>query len=51
MVLAIDPIIDMARTLINMSGTITEAVATDCEMEAMDMTLFNNPVVRLEYDE
>lgn len=43
MVLAIDPIIDMARTLTNVSGTMTAAIATDREMRTMDMAVFNDP--------
>lgn len=42
MVLAIDPIIDMARTLTNVSGTMTAVIATDREMGSMDMTVFND---------
>ena len=51
MVLAIDPIIDMARTLTNVSGTMTAAVATDREMGTMDMAVFNDPHATLENDE
>ena len=51
MVLAIDPIIDMARTLANVSGTMTAAVATDREMGSMDMTIFNNPNANLDNDD
>jgi len=51
MVLAIDPIIDMARTLTNVSGTMTAAVATDREMGTMDMAVFNDPLATLENDE
>ncbi|TDK67451.1 cation:dicarboxylate symporter family transporter [Sapientia aquatica] len=51
MVLAIDPIIDMARTLTNVSGTMTAAVATDREMGTMDMAVFNDPYATLENDE
>ena len=43
MVLAVDPIIDMARTMTNVSGTMTAAIATDKEMGTMDMGTFNNP--------
>lgn len=48
MVLAIDPIIDMARTLANVSGTMTVAVATDREMGTMDMQIFNDPNATLD---
>ena len=51
MVLAIDPIIDMARTLTNVSGTMTAAVATDREMGTMDMAVFNDLHATLENDE
>ncbi len=50
MVLAIDPIIDMARTLANVSGTMTAAVATDREMGTMDMDIFHNPHATLEHE-
>ncbi len=50
MVLAIDPIIDMARTLANVSGTMTAAVATDREMGSMDMAIFNDPNATLDND-
>lgn len=43
MVLAIDPIVDMARTLANVSGAMAAAVATDRESGTMDMEVFNNP--------
>lgn len=43
MVLAIDPVIDMARTMTNVSGTMTAAIATDRELGTMDMAIFNNP--------
>lgn len=51
MVLAIDPIIDMARTLTNVSGTMTAAIATDREMGSMDMAIFNDPNATLENEE
>jgi L-cystine uptake protein TcyP (sodium:dicarboxylate symporter family) len=51
MVLAIDPIIDMARTLTNVSGTMTAAIATDREMGTMDMAIFNDPHATLENEE
>ncbi|MFC0178708.1 cation:dicarboxylate symporter family transporter [Thorsellia kenyensis] len=47
-ILAIDPIIDMARTLANVSGTMTAAVITDKEMGTMDMTVFNDPSVQVD---
>ncbi len=51
MVLAIDPIIDMARTLTNVSGTMTAAIATDRELGSMDMTVFNNPLAAPDSEE
>lgn len=48
MVLAIDPIIDMARTMTNVSGTMTAAVATDREMGTMDMSVFNDATASLD---
>lgn len=48
MVLAVDPIIDMARTLTNVSGGMTAAIATDRELGTMDMKVFNDPNVFLE---
>jgi len=51
MVLAIDPIIDMARTLTNVSGTMTAAIATDRELGSMDMAVFNNPHAALDTEE
>lgn len=50
-ILAIDPIIDMARTLANVSGTMTAAVATDREMGTMDMAVFNDPNVQVEMND
>ena len=50
MVLAVDPIIDMARTLANVSGAMTAAVATDREVGTMDMDVFNDPNVILDND-
>ncbi|OCG26438.1 hypothetical protein A9G28_03250 [Gilliamella sp. Fer1-1] len=48
MVLAIDPIIDMARTLANVSGAMTAAVVTDREVGLMNMTVYNDPNVTFE---
>ena len=47
-VLAIDPIIDMARTVTNVSGTMTAAVATDREIGTMNMSVFNDPNAGLD---
>lgn len=43
MVLAVDPIVDMARTMTNVSGAMASAVATDRELGTMDMAVFNDP--------
>lgn len=51
MVLAIDPIIDMARTLANVSGTLTCAVITDREMGSLNVAQFNDPNTMLENDD
>ncbi|MCX8650375.1 cation:dicarboxylase symporter family transporter [Gilliamella sp. B2776] len=51
MVLAVDPIIDMARTLVNVSGSMTAAVATDREVGLMDMNTFYNPNITLENEQ
>ncbi|MWP46436.1 cation:dicarboxylate symporter family transporter [Gilliamella sp. Pas-s27] len=48
MVLAVDPIIDMARTLANVSGAMTAAVVTDREIGLMDMGVYNDPNITLE---
>jgi L-cystine uptake protein TcyP (sodium:dicarboxylate symporter family) len=47
MVLAVDPIIDMARTLTNVSGAMTAAVATDREMGTMNLAVFNDPTAEV----
>ena len=51
MVLAVDPIIDMARTLANVSGAMTAAVATDREVGLMDMNTFYDPNISLENEQ
>ena len=50
MVLAVDPIIDMARTLANVSGAMTAALVTDREVGLMDMNVYNDPNVTLDND-
>ncbi len=42
MILAIDPIIDMARTLANVSGTMTAAISSDAELNTLDLSVFND---------
>ncbi len=41
-VLAIDPIIDMARTMINVAGAMTSAVCTDKELGTLDVERFHD---------
>lgn len=48
MVLAIDPIIDMARTLANISGAMTASVVTDKELGLLNETIYNDPDTTLE---
>lgn len=50
-VLAVDPIIDMPRTLANVSGALTSAVVTDKELNTIDMTVFNDPHIVLDNEE
>ncbi len=40
-ILAIDPIIDMMRTMLNVSGTLCNAILVDRQMKTMDMQKFN----------
>ncbi len=46
-VLAIDPIIDMARTMINVAGAMTSAVCTDKELGTMDVEKYNSSSVHV----
>lgn len=48
MVLAIDPMIDMARTMTNISGAMTSAVVTDKELGLLDKELYRDPTATLE---
>lgn len=48
MVLAIDPVIDMARTMTNISGAMTSAVATDKELGLLDQDKFQDPHAQLD---
>ncbi|MGL4367270.1 MAG: cation:dicarboxylate symporter family transporter [Brevinemataceae bacterium] len=41
-VLAIDPIIDMARTMINVAGAMTSAVCIDKEMGTLNISTYNS---------
>jgi len=47
-ILAIDPIIDMARTMLNVSGAITNAIMTDKYMGSLDKTIYNNMDIELD---
>lgn len=39
-ILAIDPIIDMVRTMLNVSGSMTNAIIVDRQLNKMDMNVF-----------
>ena len=39
-ILAIDPIIDMVRTMLNVSGSMTNAIMVDRQLNKMDMNVF-----------
>lgn len=41
-ILAIDPIIDMIRTMINVTGSVTNAIIVDRQLGLMDMEKYNN---------
>ena len=41
-ILAIDPIIDMMRTMLNVSGSLTNAIMVDRQLELMDMELYQD---------
>lgn len=50
-ILAIDPIIDMIRTMINVTGSLTNAIMVDRQMNLMDMEKFNDmSLAELETD-
>lgn len=42
-ILAIDPIIDMVRTMLNVSGSMTNAIMVDRQLNKMDMKVFQQP--------
>lgn len=50
-VLAVDPIVDMGRTLTNVSGSMMTAVVTDKELGTMNMKVFNDKDITLEAGE
>ena len=41
-ILAIDPIIDMARTMLNVTGSLTNALVVDKMMGSLDMKAYND---------
>lgn len=47
-ILAIDPIIDMVRTMLNVSGSMTNAIFVDRQLGRMNMEIFNNKKLDLE---
>ncbi|MEG0264441.1 MAG: cation:dicarboxylase symporter family transporter [Erysipelotrichaceae bacterium] len=40
-ILAVDPIIDMIRTMLNVSGSLTNSIMVDRQLKQMDMNQFN----------
>ena len=42
-ILAIDPLIDMMRTLVNVSGSVTNALMIDKQLGALDEEIYKNP--------
>ncbi|WP_291255271.1 cation:dicarboxylase symporter family transporter [Fusobacterium sp.] len=42
-ILAIDPIIDMPRTMLNVIGSVTNALMVDKSLGQIDMTMYNDP--------
>ena len=51
MVLAIDPMIDMGRTMTNISGALTASLVTDKELGLLDQERFQDPNALLESGE
>ena len=41
-ILAIDPIIDMMRTMLNVAGSLTNSIMVDCQLGLMNMDKFND---------
>ncbi|MGL4382195.1 MAG: cation:dicarboxylate symporter family transporter, partial [Bacilli bacterium] len=44
-ILAIDPLIDMGRTLINVTGGLTNAMVVDKQLKQMDMEAYKSDIV------
>ena len=47
MVLAVDPIVDMARTMTNVSGAMTSALITDKQVGSFDRQVYADPQARV----
>ena len=41
-ILAIDPLIDMMRTMVNVSGSVTNSIMIDKQLGTLDMTKYNS---------
>lgn len=50
-ILAIDPIIDMMRTLLNVSGSLTNAIMVDRQLKLMDMKAYHDRSISEEREE
>lgn len=42
-ILAIDPIIDMPRTMLNVIGSVTNAIMVDKSLGQINLSVYNNP--------
>ena len=50
-VLAVDPIVDMARTMINVNGAMISAICVDKEMGTLDVEKYNSKTVTTTSDD
>ena len=50
-ILAIDPIIDMVRTMLNVSGSMTNAILVDRQLGLMNMEIYHNKTIDLEKED
>ena len=41
-ILAIDPLIDMMQTMVNVSGSVTNSIMIDKQLGTLDMTKYNS---------
>ena len=41
-ILAIDPLIDMMRTMVNVSGSVTNSIMIDKQLGTLDVTKYNS---------